>query len=55
VTGQRKIKADGKPQEPYNEIMDAEITRLQDEVTASITTRDQEHDKWVCNTVQHIG
>lgn len=47
VTGQRKLKPDGKPQEPYNEVMNAEITRLQAEIEKSIKRRDEENDKWV--------
>lgn len=47
MTGQRKVKPDGKLQEPYSEVMDAEVTRLQKEITESITRRDEENDKWV--------
>ncbi|PWI64472.1 hypothetical protein PCL_09627 [Purpureocillium lilacinum] len=46
VTGQRKLKPDGKPQEPYNEVMNAEITRLQADIEKSIKRRDEENDKW---------
>ncbi|KAH6851070.1 hypothetical protein B0I37DRAFT_373119 [Chaetomium sp. MPI-CAGE-AT-0009] len=46
VTGQRKLKPDGKPQEPYSEVMNNELTRLMNEINQSITTRDQEYDKW---------
>ena len=47
TTGQRKLKPDGTPQEPYSEVMDAEVARLQKEITDSIVFRDQEYDKWV--------
>lgn len=47
MTGQRKVKPDGNLQEPYSEVMDAEITRLQNQITESITRRDEENDKWV--------
>ncbi|KAH7140034.1 hypothetical protein B0J13DRAFT_639302 [Dactylonectria estremocensis] len=55
VTGQRKLKPDGNPQEPYSEVMNAEITRLQNEVSESITTRDQENDKWAAARDAAIG
>jgi len=47
VTGKRMLKPDGKPQEPYSQVMDNELTRLMNEINESITTRDQEYDKWV--------
>lgn len=47
ATGKRKVKPDGQFQEPYCNVMDAEITRLQEEVTAQTKIKDAEHDKWV--------
>ncbi|GJN76023.1 hypothetical protein PLICBS_010134 [Purpureocillium lilacinum] len=55
VTGQRKLKPDGKPQEPYNEVMNAEITRLQAEIEKSIKRRDEENDKWAGARDKAIG
>ncbi|KAH8663768.1 hypothetical protein BGZ61DRAFT_593301 [Ilyonectria robusta] len=55
VTGQRKVKSDGTLQEPYSEVMDAEVARLQTEITNSITRRDEENDKWATARDKAIG
>ncbi|KAI2467791.1 hypothetical protein F4781DRAFT_297508 [Annulohypoxylon bovei var. microspora] len=55
VTGQRKMKTDGNLQEPYSEVMDAEITRLQKDIEGSIKSRDQENDKWETARDKAIG
>jgi len=55
VTGKRKMKPNGNPQEPYSEVMNAEITRLQNEIDGSIKRRDQEHDKWAAARDAAIG
>lgn len=47
ATGKRKFKSNGQLQEPYCNVMDAEIARLQEEVTAQTKIKDGEHDKWV--------
>ncbi|KAH7007636.1 hypothetical protein EDB80DRAFT_718921 [Ilyonectria destructans] len=55
VTRQRKVKPDGNLQEPYSEVMDADVTRLQKEITQSITRRDEENDKWAAARDKAIG
>ncbi|KAJ1323962.1 alpha-xenorhabdolysin family binary toxin subunit A [Microdochium nivale] len=46
VTGKRKRKSDGKEQECYADIIDAEVARLQKEIISSGISRDKEDDKW---------
>ena len=46
-TGKRKLKSNGENQEPYGDVMDAEIVRLQDDITAQTKIRNDEDDKWV--------
>ncbi|KAK6539956.1 hypothetical protein TWF694_008790 [Orbilia ellipsospora] len=45
-TGRRRLKSDGREQEPYGDVMDTEIVRLQDDVVAQTKVRDDEEDKW---------
>ncbi|KAK0510621.1 hypothetical protein JMJ35_007053 [Cladonia borealis] len=45
-TGKRKLKSNGQNQEPYGDVMDAEIVRLQDDIMAQTKIRDVEDDKW---------
>lgn len=47
TTGKRRLKADGKNQEPYGDVMDAEIKRLQDGIKKQQDKRDYERDVWV--------
>lgn len=54
VTGKRKRKSDGKEQECYADIIDAEVARLQKEIISSGISRDKEDDKWVSESSTYI-
>ncbi|KAJ5291793.1 hypothetical protein N7478_001044 [Penicillium angulare] len=46
TTNTRMLKADGKELEPYAELLDAEVTRLQEEIEKSVERQKKEMDIW---------
>lgn len=47
VTHKQKLKADGKPQEPYSKIMNAKLAQLQEEIALFTKMRAEDEDYWV--------
>ncbi|KAI0407388.1 hypothetical protein F4802DRAFT_553523 [Xylaria palmicola] len=54
-TGKRKLKPDGKEQEAYGDVMQADIKRLQDEIDQDNLDKDDAYDQWKEHRDKAIG
>ncbi|KAI8625821.1 hypothetical protein F5Y19DRAFT_448904 [Xylariaceae sp. FL1651] len=55
TTGKRKLKSDGKEQEPYSDVLDAEINRLQGQISKDLVSKKEAHDQWEKSRDAAIG